>query len=84
MKKWRCKICGEIVEGDAAPEKCPLCKAPAEKFEEVVESEMTWAAELSRDFLRDISANNREISHQNQNLICDNIKENGERNLAVF
>ena len=46
MKKWRCKICGEIVEGDAAPEKCPLCKAPAEKFEEIVESaEKTWAAE---------------------------------------
>ena len=45
MKKWRCKICGEIVEGDAAPEKCPLCKAPAEKFEEIVETEMNWAAE---------------------------------------
>ncbi|MBO5416224.1 MAG: NADH peroxidase [Clostridia bacterium] len=45
MKKWRCKVCGEIVEGDVAPEKCPLCKAPSEKFEEVVEAEMTWAAE---------------------------------------
>ncbi len=45
MKKWRCKICGEIVEGDSAPEKCPLCKAPAEKFEEIVEEKMTWAAE---------------------------------------
>ena len=45
MKKWRCKICGEIVEGDHAPERCPLCKAPAEKFEEIVESETTWAAE---------------------------------------
>ena len=45
MKKWRCKVCGEIVEGEHAPEKCPLCKAPAEKFEEVVETEMTWAAE---------------------------------------
>ena len=46
MKKWRCSVCGEIVEGASAPEKCPLCKAPAEKFEEVAESaEMTWAAE---------------------------------------
>jgi len=45
MKKWRCKVCGEVVEGEQAPEKCPLCKAPAEKFEEVVETEMTWAAE---------------------------------------
>ena len=46
MKKWRCTVCGEIVESDVRPDKCPLCKAPGEKFEEVVESaEMTWAAE---------------------------------------
>ena len=46
MKKWRCTICGEIVESDVRPDKCPLCKAPSEKFEEIVESgEMTWAAE---------------------------------------
>ena len=46
MKKWRCAICGEIVEGEHAPEKCPLCKAPAEKFEEIAENgEMKWAAE---------------------------------------
>ena len=45
MKKWRCKVCGEIVEGDAAPEKCPLCKAPSEKFEEVVEDSTSWATE---------------------------------------
>jgi len=45
MKKWRCTICGEIVEGEHAPEKCPLCKAPAEKFEELVEENLTWAAE---------------------------------------
>jgi len=46
MKKFRCTVCGEVVEGEHAPEKCPLCKAPAEKFEEIVEgAEMTWAAE---------------------------------------
>ena len=45
MKKWRCTVCGEIVESDVRPDKCPLCKAPGEKFEEVVESEVTWAAE---------------------------------------
>ena len=45
MKKWRCTICGEIVESDVRPDKCPLCKAPGEKFEEIVETEMTWAAE---------------------------------------
>ena len=45
MKKWRCTICGEIVESDVRPDKCPLCKAPGEKFEELVETERTWAAE---------------------------------------
>ena len=46
MKKWRCTICGEIVESDVRPDKFPLCKAPGEKFEEIVENgEMTWATE---------------------------------------
>ena len=46
MKKWRCTVCGEIVEGEHAPERCPLCKQPAEKFEEVIEAgEKVWAAE---------------------------------------
>lgn len=38
MKKFRCTVCGYVYEGDAAPEKCPLCKAPASKFVEVVGS----------------------------------------------
>ena len=38
-KKFRCTVCGYIHEGDAAPEKCPLCKVPAEKFVEVEEKD---------------------------------------------
>lgn len=38
MKKFRCTICGYIHEGDAAPEACPQCKAPASKFVEVEEN----------------------------------------------
>ena len=45
MKKWRCSVCGEIVTGENPPEKCPLCKQPAEKFVEVVENKLDWAAE---------------------------------------
>ena len=45
MKKWRCTICGEIVESETRPEACPLCKAPGEKFEEIVEEDKVWAAE---------------------------------------
>lgn len=37
MKKFVCKVCGYIHEGDAPPAECPICKAPADKFEELVE-----------------------------------------------
>ena len=45
MKKWKCTICGEIVESDVRPDKCPLCKAPGEKFVELKEESLTWATE---------------------------------------
>ena len=45
MKKWKCSICGEIVESETRPEKCPLCKAPGEKFNEITETEASWATE---------------------------------------
>ena len=46
MKKWRCKVCGEIIESENYPEQCPRCKVKGEdKFEEVVEGNLTWAAE---------------------------------------
>ena len=44
MKKWRCTVCGEIVESDVRPDKCPVCKAPGEKFVEVKDDEKSWAA----------------------------------------
>lgn len=34
-KKWKCKVCGYIHEGDQPPEKCPVCQVPAEQFEEI-------------------------------------------------
>lgn len=44
MKKFVCTVCGYVYEGEAAPEKCPVCGAPAEKFVEQA-GDMTWAAE---------------------------------------
>ena len=38
-KKFICTVCGYIHEGTEAPERCPICKAPASKFNEVVEGE---------------------------------------------
>ena len=45
MKKWRCGVCGEIVESETRPEACPLCKAPGEKFVEITEENTSWATE---------------------------------------
>ena len=44
MKKFVCSVCGYVFEGDAAPEKCPVCGAPASKFNEQA-ADLTWAAE---------------------------------------
>lgn len=42
--KWICKVCGYVHEGPEAPEFCPLCKAPKEKFELMAEGK-TYADE---------------------------------------
>lgn len=63
MAKFVCKVCGYVYEGDSAPEKCPVCGAPAEKFEEMKET--TWAAEhvvgvakdAPQDIIDDLRAN---------------------------
>ena len=64
MTKWVCSVCGYVYEGENAPEVCPVCKAPADKFIKQGE-EMTWAAEhvvgvaqgVSEDILEDLRAN---------------------------
>ncbi|MBP1572320.1 MAG: NADH peroxidase [Oscillospiraceae bacterium] len=45
MNKFVCTICGYIYEGEAAPEACPQCKAPASKFEKLDTTTLTWADE---------------------------------------
>ncbi len=43
MKKYVCSICGYVHEGDAPPEKCPQCGAPAAKFSEKTGAGLDWA-----------------------------------------
>jgi rubrerythrin len=64
MAKFVCTVCGYVHEGDAAPEACPICKAPASKFNKQ-EGEKVWAAEhvvgvaqgVSEDIIADLRAN---------------------------
>ena len=39
MKKFVCTICGYVHEGNEAPDVCPQCKAPKDKFKEVIEGQ---------------------------------------------
>ena len=56
-KKWICTVCGYVHEGDTAPERCPQCKVPREKFKEVVEDgELTWADEHRIGVAKDVDA----------------------------
>lgn len=45
MKKYICKVCGYVHEGEHAPETCPQCKAPKEQFIEQSEASLAWADE---------------------------------------
>lgn len=62
--KYVCQVCGYVHEGDEAPESCPICKAPAEKFTAQAE-EKVWASEhvvgvaqgVREDIIEDLRAN---------------------------
>jgi uncharacterized membrane protein/rubredoxin len=48
MKKWKCLICKYIHEGDAPPEKCPVCKAPTAKFVEFESQPVSGDADTAK------------------------------------
>ena len=73
MKKWKCLICGEIVESENRPEACPLCKAPGEKFVELKEEEMTWAAEHVIGVAKDAPEEIKEGLRANFNGECTEV-----------
>ena len=62
--KYVCMVCGYVYEGDAAPAECPVCHAPASKFEAQT-GDKVWAAEhvvgiaqgCSDDIMSDLRAN---------------------------
>ncbi len=73
MKKFRCTICGDVVEGMEAPHNCPLCKAPASKFVEVKEEGLEWAAEHIIGVAKDAPAEIIEGLRANFNGECTEV-----------
>jgi len=54
--KYVCTICGYVHEGDAPPDRCPQCGAPAEKFEEQATGDLAWADEHRIGVAKDADA----------------------------
>lgn len=45
MKKFICKVCGYVHEGESAPTECPICHVGSDKFEEQTQEGLAWADE---------------------------------------
>ena len=77
MKKFVCKVCGYVYEGDSLPAdfKCPVCKAPRTAFKEV-EGEMTLAAEHEFGIYAKTVKNNPDISDADKKYIFDRLMAN--------
>ena len=64
MKKFVCTVCGYVHEGKEAPDQCPVCKVPSNKFKEQ-SAQRVWAAEhvvgvaqgAPEDIIADLRAN---------------------------
>ena len=62
--KWVCPVCGYVHEGDVAPEACPVCKVPGEKFNKMADDTgFAWehvvgsAKDVPEDIKMDLRAN---------------------------
>lgn len=43
-RRWKCLVCGEIIEGPNPPESCPICGVGPEQFVEVPYEEVTYVS----------------------------------------
>ena len=75
MKKFVCKVCGYIYEGDAAPAECPVCHAKSNMFEEV-KGDLTLAAEHEYGIYAKTVKNNPDIPEADKQYIFDQLKAN--------
>ena len=75
MAKFRCKVCGYVYEGDAAPAECPVCHVGADQFEEV-KGEMKLAAEHEYGVYAKTVKNNPDITDEDKKFIFDQLKAN--------
>ncbi|WP_461613420.1 FAD-dependent oxidoreductase [Clostridium sp. Marseille-QA1073] len=73
-KRWKCVICGEIFEGDTAPEICPVCGANSEQFIEVTEELIAFKSENNDKYVvvgNGIAGYYAAEAIRKRNKICD-------------
>ena len=73
MKKFVCGVCGYVFEGEAAPEKCPQCGAPKEKFSELVAGKKEYVDEHVVGIAKDVDPRILEGLRQNFTGECTEV-----------
>lgn len=71
--KFICQICGYNYDGDKAPDKCPQCNAPGEKFVQAQEGVLTFADEHRIGVAKGVDAEILEGLRQNFQGECTEV-----------
>ena len=75
MKKWVCPVCGYVYEGETAPEFCPTCKVPGNRFTEW-KDDVKLAAEHTYGVYASTVKNNADISEEDKKYIFEQLMAN--------
>lgn len=84
MKKWVCSVCGYVHEGDTPPEKCPVCKQPAEKFNLVEEKKNPYSGTQTEKNLEAAFAGESQARNKYTYFASVAKKEGYEQMAALF
>ncbi|SHK14786.1 hypothetical protein SAMN02745227_01633 [Anaerobranca californiensis DSM 14826] len=72
---WKCGVCNYIHNGEGAPEKCPKCGAPQEKFVQLVDEsrEKVERSRFTNSLLRELINTMEDLQDLAQAGIDDNL-----------
>lgn len=71
---WKCGVCGYIHDGEGAPEKCPKCNAPQDRFE-ALNDDAAALIERSR-YTNQLLAALMDVSDELEGLALEGIEDN--------
>jgi len=86
-KKWKCIVCGLIMEGPEVPEICPACGASSDQFIEVVEEEILFKSDKKEAYIiigNGIAGFNAAEAIRKRNSVCSIEIISSERYLTYY